>query len=134
MPPTPHAPAPHASTLLRTPTPHTPTPRAHHAHAPPTPRWCVVLTATVHVNVDLRQHAWGHEQQRNAWERRAMYTRVLRHWFTHLPGVPITIVENSGDSLEWALGAARQLNRSRDLAVVRLGSYAHECRHSIRNA
>ncbi len=63
-----------------------------------------------------------------------MYTRVLRHWFTHLPGVPITIVENSGDSLDWAVGAARQLNRSRDLAVVRLGSYAHECRHSIRNA
>ena len=98
------------------------------------PRWCVVLTTTVHVNVDLRERKWGHQQQRNALERRAMYAQVLRHWFIHLPGVPITIVENSGDSLDWAVGEARQLNRTSDLALVRLGGCADECRKSRRNA
>ena len=98
------------------------------------PRWCVILTTTVHVNVDLRQRRWGHEQQRDATERRAMYARVLSHWFIHLPGVPITIVENSGDSLGWAVGTARQLNRSSDLALVKLRGYADECRKSTQFA
>ena len=84
------------------------------------PRWCVILTATVHVNVDLRTEPYGQRQQRSAVERRAMYQRVLRHWLTHAPNVPITVVENSGDDLGWAATAARQLNRSRQLALVRL--------------
>lgn len=56
-------------------------------------KWCVLLTATINVQVDLRSQAWGQQQQRDPSERRDMYLRVLKHWASL--DFPVVFVENS---------------------------------------
>lgn len=75
-------------------------------------RTCVLLTATVQVNIDLRKTGFGKNQQRNATERKEMYIGVLSHYLKTFPSVPVVLVENSGDDLCWAETTAASLNRS----------------------
>ena len=66
--------------------------------------WCVLLTATTHIHVNLKKVAPSccAKQQQNATERQEMYRHVLRRWAEREPDMPITLVENSGDDLIWA--------------------------------
>ena len=84
-------------------------------------RWCLVLTTTTNVQVDLRNESYGKQQQRSAHGRQEQYSRVLHHWLSTHPRVPITLVENSGDELLWAKRLAVRFNRSEQhLALVHL--------------
>ena len=63
--------------------------------------WCLLLSATTNVKVDLRNLSYGQLQQRNASERQQMYSQVLAHWLGAYPKLPVALAENSGDSLAW---------------------------------
>ena len=63
--------------------------------------WCLLLSATTNVKVDLRRTGWGRLQQRNVSERQQMYSQVLAHWLGAYPKLQVALAENSGDSLAW---------------------------------
>ena len=63
--------------------------------------WCLLLSATTNVKVDLRRTGWGRLQQRNVSERQQMYSQVLAHWLGAYPKLRVALAENSGDSLAW---------------------------------
>jgi len=65
---------------------------------PPVQRWCVLLTATSRVQVNLRSNTWGKAQQLDARARRATYARSLRSWLGAGYKMPIVLVENSDDA------------------------------------
>jgi hypothetical protein len=64
--------------------------------------WCLVLTASTNVAVDLRTQSYGKAQQRDARERQQMYADVLQHWLRAYPKKRVTLVENTLDNLTWA--------------------------------
>jgi hypothetical protein len=74
-------------------------------------RVCVLLTATVRVNIDLRKTGFGKNQQRDPNERKDMYIGVLGHYLKTFPDTPVILVENSGDDLCWAETIAASLSR-----------------------
>lgn len=84
-------------------------------------RWCVLLTATTHIHVDLKKVAPSccATQQQNATERQEMYRHVLRRWAEREPNMPITLVENSGDDLMWAEHVRREVNHP-SIELIRL--------------
>ena len=63
--------------------------------------WCLLLSATTNVKVDLRRKRYGRLQQRNVSERQQMYSQVLAHWLGAYPKLRVALAENSGDSLAW---------------------------------
>ena len=63
--------------------------------------WCLLLSATTNVKVDLRRSGYGRFQQRNVSERQQMYSQVLAHWVGAYPKLLVALAENSGDSLAW---------------------------------
>jgi hypothetical protein len=63
--------------------------------------WCLLLSATTNVKVDLRRTGYGRLQQRNVSERQQMYSQVLAHWLGAYPKLRVAVAENSGDSLAW---------------------------------
>ena len=63
--------------------------------------WCLLLSATTNVKVDLRRTGYGRLQQRNVSERQQMYSQVLAHWLGAYPKLQVALAENSGDSLAW---------------------------------
>ena len=63
--------------------------------------WCLLLSATTNVKVDLRRTGYGRLQQRNVSERQQMYSQVLAHWLGAYPKLRVALAENSGDSLAW---------------------------------
>ena len=84
--------------------------------------WCLLLTATTNVTVDLRRTSYGKGQQRDALQRQQMYSGVLKHWLEKYPTLPIALVENSGDSLAWATDVATPLaNASARLELLPIG-------------
>ncbi len=90
--------------------------------------WCLLLTATTNVTVDLRSTSYGKAQQRDARERQQLYAGVLDHWLKKYPTLPIVLVENSGDSLAWAKELAAPLaNASARLELLPIAQ-ANTCK------
>ena len=90
-------------------------------------KWCLLLTATTNVTVDLRSTSYGKGQQRDARERQHMYSGALKHWLEKYPTLPIALVENSGDSLAWANEVAALANASARLELHPIGQ-AKRCK------
>ena len=69
----------------------------------PAPRWCLLLTATTNVQVNLTSNKWGRGQQVHSSARKRAYLRALRSWLEHLSAVgmvnelPVIFAENSHD-------------------------------------
>lgn len=103
---------------------------------PPAPqhvRWCVLLTTTVNVGVNLtaRNRSWSTQwdgfagQQDDARERRAMYVASLQRWLAG-NNLPVIIAENSGERFPELHTMRRRFNKHVEL--VRLSPSA-TCAH-----
>ena len=88
--------------------------------------WCLLLTATTNVKVDLRKSSYGQLQQRNASERQQMYSQVLAHWLGAYPKLPVALAENSGDSLAWTWTDATNGARLERLRIGPASGCTHE--------
>lgn len=60
-------------------------------------RYCLLLTASTKVHVELSHYAWGVNQQRNGSRRQAMYRQNLRAWLQTRPEMPIVLVDSTDD-------------------------------------
>ena len=97
--------------------------RSHERAPSEAPLWCLLLSATTNVQVDLRNSSFGRLQQRNTSERQHMYAQVLAHWVGAYPEVPVVLAENSNDSLAWSWTDATKgarLERLRELRRLRV--------------
>ena len=93
--------------------------RSHERAPSEAPLWCLLLSATTNVQVDLRNFSFGRLQQRNTSERQHMYAQVLGHWVGAYPEVPIVLAENSNDSLAWSWTDATKGARLERLRIGR---------------
>jgi hypothetical protein len=60
-------------------------------------RWCLLLTATTTVQVDLTKNGFGRGQQRSRAQRQRTYADTLSKWLGSGLQMPVVLAENSND-------------------------------------